>query len=127
MFNGMHTAWGTTNQNHCPSFCSPSITPSIPLNPAAPSQVAFAFSQCATHLQSVSLFWLLNTMGSLVAFHNLITCSLYHLPLLHKISLQPRHNFLSNAAYRQTDKQTNQCYQKYASFAKEVKIPENSS
>ena len=47
---------------------------------------------------------------------NLISSSLYYSGTLHKISSQSVHNFLSNVVYRQTDKQTdrqtNQCYQK---------------
>ena len=34
---------------------------------------------------------------------NLISSSLYHPTPLHKISLQSVYNFLSNAAYKQTD------------------------
>ena len=40
--------------------------------------------------------------------HNLISSSVYHLEPLHKISLQSAHNFLSNVAHKQTDRQANQ-------------------
>ena len=55
---------------------------------------------------------------------NLISSSLYYPGLLHKISSQSVHNFLSNVVHGQTDKQTNQRYQNITSFAKEVKIIE---
>ena len=44
---------------------------------------------------------------------NLISSSLYYSGLLHKISSQSVHNFLSNVVHRQTNKQTNQCHQKH--------------
>ena len=44
---------------------------------------------------------------------NLISSSLYYPRPLHKISSQSVHNFLSNVVHRQTDKQTNQRYQKH--------------
>ena len=48
---------------------------------------------------------------------NLISSSLYHSGPLHKISSQSVHNFLSNVVHRQTDRQTdkltNQRYQKH--------------
>ena len=44
---------------------------------------------------------------------NLISSFLYYPRSLHKISLQSMHNFLSNVPYKQTNKQTNQCYQKH--------------
>ena len=44
---------------------------------------------------------------------NLISSSLYYPGPLHKISSQSVHNFLSNVVHRQTDRQTNQCYQKH--------------
>ena len=44
---------------------------------------------------------------------NLISCSLYYPGPLHKISSQSIHNFLSNVVHRQTDKLTNQRYQKH--------------
>ena len=43
---------------------------------------------------------------------NLISSSLYYPGPLHKISSQSVHNCLSNVVHRQTDKQTNQRYQK---------------
>ena len=43
---------------------------------------------------------------------NLINSSLYSPGSLHKISSQSVHNFLSNVVHRQTDKQTNQRYQR---------------
>ena len=43
---------------------------------------------------------------------NLISSSLYYSGPLHKISSQSVHNFLSNVVHRQTNRQTNQCYQK---------------
>ena len=44
---------------------------------------------------------------------NLISSSLYYPGPLHKISSQSVHNFLSNVVHRQTDRQTNQRYQKH--------------
>ena len=44
---------------------------------------------------------------------NLISSSLYYSGPLHKISSQSVHNFLSNVVHRQTDKLTNQHYQKH--------------
>ena len=44
---------------------------------------------------------------------NLISSSLYYLGPLHKISSQSVHNVLSFVVHRQTDKQTNQRYQKH--------------
>ena len=44
---------------------------------------------------------------------NLISSSLYYSGPLHKISSQSVHNFLSNVVHRQTDKLTNQRYQKH--------------
>ena len=44
---------------------------------------------------------------------NLISSSLYYSGPVHKISSQPVHNFLSNVVHRQTNKQTNQRYQKH--------------
>ena len=38
---------------------------------------------------------------------------MYYPGLLHKISLQSVHNFLSNVVHRQTYKQTNQRYEKH--------------
>ena len=40
--------------------------------------------------------------------HNLISSSLYYPGLLHKISSQSVHNFLSNVVHRQTGRQTNE-------------------
>ena len=45
--------------------------------------------------------------------HNLISSSLYYPGPFHNISSQSISNFLSNVVYRQTDKQTNQRYQKH--------------
>ena len=44
---------------------------------------------------------------------NLISSSLYYSGPVHKISSQSVHNFLSNVVHRQTDRQTNQRYQKH--------------
>ena len=44
---------------------------------------------------------------------NLISSSLYYSGPVHKISSQSVHNFLSNVVHRQTNKQTNQRYQKH--------------
>ena len=44
---------------------------------------------------------------------NLISSSLYYSGPLHKISSQSVHNFLSNVVHRQTNRQTNQRYQKH--------------
>ena len=44
---------------------------------------------------------------------NLISSSLYYSRPVHKISSQSVHNFLSNVVHRQTDRQTNQRYQKH--------------
>ena len=44
---------------------------------------------------------------------NLINSSLYYSGPVHKISSQSVHNFLSNVVHRQTDRQTNQPYQKH--------------
>ena len=44
---------------------------------------------------------------------NLISSSLYYPGPLHKISSQSVHDFLSNVVHKQTDKQTNQRYQKH--------------
>ena len=44
---------------------------------------------------------------------NLISSSLYYSGTVHKISSQSVHNFLSNVVQRQTDRQTNQRYQKH--------------
>ena len=44
---------------------------------------------------------------------NLISSFLYYSGPLHKISSQSVHNFLSNVVHRQTDKLTNQRYQKH--------------
>ena len=44
---------------------------------------------------------------------NLISSSLYYPGPLHKISAQSVHNFVSNVVHRQTNKQTNQRYQKH--------------
>ena len=44
---------------------------------------------------------------------NLISSSLYYSGPVHKISSQSVHNVLSNVAHRQTNKQTNQRYQKH--------------
>ena len=44
---------------------------------------------------------------------NLITSSLYYPGPLHKISSQSVHSFLSNVVHKQTNKQTNQRYQKH--------------
>ena len=44
---------------------------------------------------------------------NLISSPLYYPGPLHKISSQTVHNFLSNVVHRQTDRQTNQRYQKH--------------
>ena len=44
---------------------------------------------------------------------NLISSSLYYSGTVHKISSQSVHNFLSNVVHRQTNKQTNQRYQKH--------------
>ena len=50
-------------------------------------------------------------------YQNLISSSLYHLRPLHKISAQSVHNILSDIVHKQTNKQTdrhtNQFYQKY--------------
>ena len=53
-------------------------------------------------------------------YYNLISSSLYYPGPLHKISSQSVHNFLTNVVHRQTDKQTNQRYQKHnlLSFAR---------
>ena len=45
--------------------------------------------------------------------HNLISPSLYHPKPLHKISSQSIHNVLSNVVHKQTDRQTDQFYQKH--------------
>ena len=55
---------------------------------------------------------------------NLISSSFYYSGLLHKISSQSVHNFLSNVVHRQTDKQTDKltnATKNITSFAKEVK------
>ena len=52
---------------------------------------------------------------------NLISFSLYYPGPLHKISFQSVHTFLSNV-HRQTNKQTNQRYQKHNLLAMEVMI-----
>ena len=44
---------------------------------------------------------------------NLISSYLYYSGPIHKISSQFVHNFLSNVVHRQTDRQTNQRYQKH--------------
>ena len=44
---------------------------------------------------------------------NLISSYLYYSGPVHKISSQSVHNFLSNVVHRQTDRQTNQRYQKH--------------
>ena len=44
---------------------------------------------------------------------NLTSSSLYYPGPLHKISSQSTHDFLSNVVHKQTDKQTNQRYQKH--------------
>ena len=44
---------------------------------------------------------------------NFISSLLYYPEPLHKISSQSIYNFLSNAVHKQTDKQTNQRYQKH--------------
>ena len=44
---------------------------------------------------------------------NLISSSLYYSGPVHKISSQSVHNFLTNVVQRQTDRQTNQRYQKH--------------
>ena len=44
---------------------------------------------------------------------NLISSSLHYPGPLHKISFQSVNNFLSNVVHRQTDRQTNQRYQKH--------------
>ena len=44
---------------------------------------------------------------------NLSSSSLYYSGPVHKISSQSVHNFLSNVVHRQTNKQTNQRYQKH--------------
>ena len=44
---------------------------------------------------------------------NLISSSLYYSGPVHKMSSQSVHNFLSNVVHRQTDRQTNQRYQKH--------------
>ena len=44
---------------------------------------------------------------------NLISSPLYYSGPVHKISSQSVHNFLSNVVHRQTDRQTNQRYQKH--------------
>ena len=44
---------------------------------------------------------------------NLISTSLYYSGPLHKISFQSVHNCLSNVVHRQTNRQTNQLYQKH--------------
>ena len=44
---------------------------------------------------------------------NLISSYLYYSGPVHKISSQSVHNFLSNVVHRQTNKQTNQRYQKH--------------
>ena len=44
---------------------------------------------------------------------NLISSSLYYSGPVHKISSQSVHNFLSNVVHRQTNRQTNQRYQKH--------------
>ena len=44
---------------------------------------------------------------------NLFSSSLYYSGPVHKISSQSVHNFLSNVVHRQTDRQTNQHYQKH--------------
>ena len=44
---------------------------------------------------------------------NLISSSLYYPGPLHKISYHSIHNFWSNVVHRQTDRQTNQRYQKH--------------
>ena len=44
---------------------------------------------------------------------NLISSSLYYSGPVHKISSQSSHNFLSNVVHRQTNRQTNQRYQKH--------------
>ena len=44
---------------------------------------------------------------------NLISSSFYYSGPLHKISSQSVYNFLSNVVHRQTDKLTNQRYQKH--------------
>ena len=44
---------------------------------------------------------------------NVISSSLYYPGLLHKISSQSVDNFLSDVVHRQTDRQTNQHYQKH--------------
>ena len=43
----------------------------------------------------------------------LISSSLYYPGPLHKLSSQSVHYFLSNVVHRQTNRQTNQCYQKH--------------
>ena len=55
---------------------------------------------------------------------NLISSSLYYPGLLHKMSSQSVHNFLSNVVHRQTNKQTDKqtnATKNITSFAKEVK------
>ena len=44
---------------------------------------------------------------------NLISFSLYYPGPFHKLSSQSVHNFLSNVVHRQTNRQTNQRYQKH--------------
>ena len=46
-------------------------------------------------------------------YQNLINSSLYYSGPVHKISSQSVHNFLSNVVHRQTNRQTNQRYQKH--------------
>ena len=45
---------------------------------------------------------------------NFISSSLYYPGPLHNISSQSVHNFMSNVVHRQTDRQTNQRYQKHS-------------
>ena len=60
---------------------------------------------------------------------NLISFSLYYSKPVHKISSQSVHNFLSNVVHRQTNRQTNQRYQKHNLLCqggnKQKKIHEN--
>ena len=44
---------------------------------------------------------------------NVISSSLYYPEPLHKIPSQFIHNFLSNVVHKQTDRRTNQHYQKH--------------
>ena len=46
--------------------------------------------------------------GDLDRYQNSITCSFYHLGLLHKALSQSVHNFLSNFANRKTERQAKQ-------------------